>query len=355
MRRIFVIVLLCFGALVSCFAQRWGIVNFSVAYLRAAPDYESALETQLLMGNVVQVLERDGYWLKVASSDPQYEAWVTELAVVPKNDKEMMGYITSPTLYCTADYSHVYSEPSLNSLPLSELVLGDVLIQGVTERGKAIRSGQFLKAVLHDGREGWVPKKDVIAREGSVPPMLRSAAAPVGLRQAPVGPRSMTGELPAPVKELPAPESFSVSLAGQASPSDFVANAQRFIGIPYLWGGNTIKGLDCSGLVWMAGFLSEVQFPRNVSQQARLGVEVPLYAADAAEDALPNFDVLQPGDLIFFGTPASDGTPARYSHVAISLGGDRFVHASQVVRYGSLSPSSPDYYDRRPLMARRVL
>ncbi|MBP5302638.1 MAG: C40 family peptidase, partial [Bacteroidales bacterium] len=82
--------------------------------------------------------------------------------------------------------------------------------------------------------------------------------------------------------------------------------------------------------------------PRNTSQQVRAGVPV-------------EFDSLQPGDLLFFGTPATDDKLERINHVGIYIGGNRFIHASQLVRISSLDPSEPDYYERKPLRARRIL
>ncbi|MBQ5603376.1 MAG: SH3 domain-containing protein, partial [Bacteroidales bacterium] len=64
---------------VSAFAQekRWAVVNLSTVYMRAQPDYESALETQELMGTVVEIVGEKGYWREIVSPQP-YKAWVTE-------------------------------------------------------------------------------------------------------------------------------------------------------------------------------------------------------------------------------------------------------------------------------------
>ena len=88
--------------------------------------------------------------------------------------------------------------------------------------------------------------------------------------------------------------------------------------------------------------MNSILLPRNTSQQVRAGVEVGL-------------DGLQPGDLLFFGTPATDDKPERINHVGIYIGGNRFIHASQLVRISSLDPSEPDYYERKPLRVRRIL
>lgn len=73
---------------------------------------------------------------------------------------------------------------------------------------------------------------------------------------------------------------------------DFVAIAERFLGTPYLWGGKTRQGLDCSGLVQVAMQIAGLDCPRDSDmQQAELGRVVPVVA---------NFDGLERGDLVFW-------------------------------------------------------
>ena len=63
---------------VSTFAQekRWAVVELSTVYMRIQPDYESALETQELMGTVVEIVGEKGYWREIVSPQP-YKAWAT--------------------------------------------------------------------------------------------------------------------------------------------------------------------------------------------------------------------------------------------------------------------------------------
>ncbi|MBR4001730.1 MAG: C40 family peptidase, partial [Bacteroidales bacterium] len=82
---------------------------------------------------------------------------------------------------------------------------------------------------------------------------------------------------------------------------------------------------------------------RDTSQQVKEGREVSL-------------EQMVPGDLIFFGTPASGDSRERVSHVAIYLGDGMILHSSQLVRISSLDPDSPDYYQHRPILhVRRIL
>jgi hypothetical protein len=86
--------------------------------------------------------------------------------------------------------------------------------------------------------------------------------------------------------------------------ADFVAIAESFLGTPYLWGGRTSVGLDCSGLVQQALYASGLPCPRDSDQQAAMGVGIEP-------------DQLRRGDLVFWR-----------GHVAIMLDGTRIIHAN---------------------------
>ena len=138
-------------------------------------------------------------------------------------------------------------------------------------------------------------------------------------------------------------EDFDQWIASRDATAESIINtAFNFLGVPYMWGGTSIKHVDCSGLTRSVFYMNGILLPRNASQQARAGIPVEL-------------DALEPGDLIFFGTPAGDGSAEKISHVGIYMGDDVYIHASQVVRISTLDPESEDYGGRQPLRARRIL
>lgn len=269
------------------------VISLSVGQMRAEPDYESPLETQILMGTPVQVIESESYWRKVVA--PDYTAWINVLGLAPLPE----GYVAAPKFICTAEFTHVFAEPSVKAHRLSDLVLGDL----VRDAGK--RRGSWRKVLLPDDREGWVRKSEVA--------------------------------------------DFSQWAARRVpSPENIVATAKRFNGTPYLWGGNSVKGFDCSGLVKLSFFLNGVILPRNASQQVKLGIEL-----DVSHVLDGDCSNLWPGDLLFFGNRET----GRVSHVALYIGDGRIIHASQVVRINTLSGNGPDLYENagRLLYGRRIL
>ena len=115
-----------------------------------------------------------------------------------------------------------------------------------------------------------------------------------------------------------------------------IADAEKFLGLPYLWAGTSAFGFDCSGLVYTVYRAHGIDLPRDADPQSQVGTEV------ARAD-------LQPGDLLFFGSPGN------VVHVAIYAGSGMFIHSPQTgqpVQYGLLA-SEP--YNSSFVVARRVL
>lgn len=120
-----------------------------------------------------------------------------------------------------------------------------------------------------------------------------------------------------------------------AGHAEVVQVALGFLGVPYVWGGSSPSGFDCSGLTQYCYSRIGVSIPRTSASQYLAGSHI-------ARDRL---DLLAPGDLVFFGR---DGDPSRVHHVGIYVGDGNFVHAPQtgdVVKVSSLTERITDRGD----------
>ena len=323
MKRIIPILIFLLCCLDACGGKsRYALVNASNVFLREEARYGSECVSQSRMGTLVEVLEQNGYWVKVRTPEP-YEGWINEVALAPVKplpaeeqaaikeyspklqpfgEKEAEEWLKADKYICTAEYSHIYAEPAESAARLSDLLMSDILRAGHQKAGAKAESGsgKWLPVTLADGRPGWVQSADVAD--------FRDWAEDLCWHR------------------LNSGEDLSESI---------VALAKRFLGMPYMWGGMSVGHFDCSGLTGFCYFMHGILLPRDASQQVKCGVEVPR-------------NRMRAGDLVFFGD-------SRVSHVGLCIGDDRIIHASQVVRINSLRPEDPDYYGRNILAVRRIL
>lgn len=180
----------------------------------------------------------------------------------------------------------------------------------------------------HDGYQGWVDNKQQRASEHRaeaasarcIDPFtsITSAQGPLLLPFGSILSSFSQGKFSVNGVQVAFTGNTTRSLTG--SPVErLLALTDRWLNAPYLWGGRTPAGVDCSGLTQMLFMAAGVVLPRDAWQQAELGAAVEL--ADQAN----------PGDLAFF-----DNAEGRIVHVGIMLNDRRILHASGYVRIDTL-------------------
>lgn len=256
------------------FVRRPLAITLGVADVRREPDAASEQVTQALLGAQAIPLEDtpDG-WTRIRLVD--YEGWVrTDELGAPARATERVAVVaaTRAPLYATARGAETVGEVFATT------------ILPITAAGQRPTTGRT-RVALPGGRVAWVAVDTVEERPSGEPFPLRGAAASVAL-------------------------------------------AKRLLGTPYLWGGVSARGIDCSGLSQLACREGGRVIPRDADQQYA-GLT---YIVDRAD--------VRFGDLVFF---ASRGA---ITHVGIALDNMTLLHASESVIIASLDPAERDYSAR---------
>ncbi len=261
-------------------ARPLGVVTVSVAVMKTRASHESELASQLLMGSVVRILKRNG-WYYVQSLDDRYLGWMEpdHLALMAKADVEAFEH--APRVVVVSPYAWVRSQPSGDAPPVCDSVIGDIF-------RTTGRAGDFLTVQLPDLRTGYVSQHEV--------------------------------------------SDYADWKAARRVTADTVEQTARlFMGVPYLWGGTSVKGFDCSGFVKIVFHLNGLELQRDADQQADEGAPVALD---------PSFSQVRRGDVLFFGPRPG---AVNITHTGIYLGAKLFIHCAGLVKLNSFDPASPLY------------
>jgi len=276
----------------------WAISCMSVATGREMPDHKAEMGTQVLMGHSVRLLKSTPHWV-YAQSHNGYLSWLERGTIAQVTAAQRDAWENSPLLMVTAFDAQVREEPRADAQPVSDVVTGN-LVKLTGEQG------DWLKVQLPDERAGF---------------LLKTAAQ----------------------------DYKSWKASRSPTPENIEQTGKMFLGRPYLWGGNSPKGMDCSGFAGTVFLLNGIELPRNASEQAVRGELVPTDK---------DLSGLRKGDLMFFGPGRRRGNPKWVTHVAIYLGEKLYIQSSERVRISSLDPASPiydPYHGQSLLFARRIL
>lgn len=229
----------------------FGICNLSVIPARIEPDDRSEMVNQLLFGEHFEIIRYHGSWAFVRLALDSYECWI---------DRKQYQEISTET------FLELQQRPVITSLELLHIL-------------EEQESGNYMPIAL-----------------GSSLPYYDSGTCNL--------------------------EGFEYLFDGQTNEkisdkkSQFVCDvAYTFMNAPYLWGGRSPLGIDCSGLTQVVYKTAGIKLNRDAYQQAEQG------------QTLSFLDEAQPGDLLFF-----DNAEGRIIHVGILINDNKIIHASGKVR-----------------------
>lgn len=267
-----------------------GLIKISVANLRGDHRHSAELVTQAILGTPIKILKRTPGWSLIQTPEG-YISWVDNGGIVGLTPDEFSAWKAADKIIYLKAYGASYQNPDVKSQVVSDLVAGNILeVLGAKDN--------FLEIKYPDGKKAFIEKEAAMAYTDWV---------------------------------------ASVEQSGE----NLVATGKKMMGFPYLWGGTSPKGMDCSGFTKTVYFLNGMIIPRDASQQIHTGILV---------DSTKNFENLVPGDLLFFGKKATDTTKERVIHVGMWIGDHKFIHAMGDVHISNMDTNSEDFdtynYDR---------
>lgn len=285
----------------------FGVINLSVANLRTKPGHASEMATQALLGTQVDILQKARSEFRVRTPEG-YISWVPTSAVSAKTKAEIENWKKSDKVIYTNEFGKAYSQPNSQSIRVSDLVYGNIL--QLTKE-----DGQYYEVKYPDGRVGFIPKNEAT--------------------------------------------SFGKWIDSRQLTSDnVISSAKTMLGLPYLWGGTSVKGVDCSGFTKTAFYMNGYVIPRDASQQVLAGDKVEINNEKGEFDTNVALKNLKPADLLFFAAGKNSNPNARVTHVAIYIGNGEFIHSAGTVRINSILKDANNYDDfqtRTVVAARRYV
>jgi cell wall-associated NlpC family hydrolase len=275
--------------------EQWGLVNVSNCNIRSATSYSAEITSQALMGTPVRILKKEAGWFLIQTPD-RYIGWTDSDIIVTMNNEDYSAWKSSPRIFFTDKTGDIYKDTGKRKV-ISDVVGGCILKTGGRKNGD-------YAVTLPDGRTGLIPEnKAILLDELTVSKYLKA--------------------------------------------ENLVSTAESLTGIPYLWGGTSVKGLDCSGFTKTVYYLNGIILARDASLQFRHGTEINKTAG---------IDSFKAGDLLFFGS-VRDGKP-KPTHVAMYIGDTEYINSSGMVRVNSLDSTRANFskYRKNSLLGvRRII
>lgn len=308
------VILLVLSALNVFAVTGKGTITGETVNLRAKPDVSSKIVVQLEKGTVVDVTSQEGDWYKVSFNDAT--GWVSSQFVTVKESVIGSGTIKGTEV-------NVRSKPDTSAEIITKLDNGDKV--------SIIRkSGDWYRVSLNENRYGWINSDYVLFRESTSSRGVKDDTA------AAVSAAEVADEQGSTVDE-------DSNAAAEESKlrQEVVAYAKKFLGVKYVYGGESPKGFDCSGFVQYVFKNFDIKLDRSSEDQALNGKKIKK-------------SELKPGDTVYFDT---NGGHNAIEHAGIYIGNGKFIHASsgRSNRRVVISSLTEGYYNECYMWARRVI
>ena len=304
------LVLLAVLCVTSVFAKNsTQVIVVPVANLYSHPSDQSDVVSQAIYGNNVTLLTARGEWCRIQTAD-HYKGWV------PSRHLRLIqigaGYATAgPTIRVESLFANVYREPDVTrhkpviTVPFETLL---ELIPDETPPDEPKAADRKI-AAKPAGAKTAATKTAGSKETGSQKP----ATTPATKTPATNGSHDGWLQVRLPGKTVAWIQSSDVvSDLKPLSIPESIELAKRFLGLPYLWGGTSSFGFDCSGFTQMLLRVRGFNMPRDADQQAAWKGLTAVERAD-----------LQPGDLLFFGS-----SPRNITHTGMFMGDGQFIQAT---------------------------
>jgi len=287
-----------------------GVVVNNVVSLRATADADSERVTQALIGEplIIEGGQKDWYYVQTWDT---YRGWIPSYAMrlltsEPALDSdsrsspsdEVPAYASSgPVAVIRSLWAEIREQPSDRAMILTKATVAAEL-EAMDDGPKSARNkaSDWVELRLPDGRTGFVRRCEV--------------------------------------KLVDKDKAVAIWLP---TPDKIIETACRFIGVPYLWGGTSPFGLDCSGFVQLVHRIHGITLLRDAHMQA----------GDPRCQRVERADVRM-GDLVFFGKPPHVEDLKAITHIGIAMDNDRFIHSGGRcgVHISRLSDPDSPYYER---------
>lgn len=279
----------------SVIEEPWGLINVSVCNMRSETSHGAEMLSQALLGTPVKIIKKSGGWVKIQTPD-NYLGWTNSDAVENQSEEMHNIWKKSSRVIFIEKFGDIYADRQGKEV-VSDITAGCIMVSEGEDNG-------YYRLVFPDGRKGYAPVRQFL--------------------------------------------SFDDWAAGtRPDARKLTETAFRFMGTPYLWGGTSAKGLDCSGFVKTVYYLNGLVLARDASLQINHGFDIPSYQ---------NLDSLQKGDLLFFGSLRNG--KLRATHVGMYIGNTEFIHEPGMVRLNSLDSTRTNFSRFRKntfIGARRII